>query len=937
MKTQTLWILLFVVLTAGTCVRGQTKGFVLENNYLRYEVGPSGENIHFTDKANNVDYCDHRQKSYFAHVVRDNKIHNSSRIIKNGRVLSIEFEGTKCISEIALDVQNEYISLEVRQVRGDSIESITLLDLPLTLSSKEQDTFVACVVPLNLQTRVLQSPVREDHLAASGYSRFGITGVKAAIVVAPEKNVRAILKKVFRSAHELPQNTMGGPFASDFPFNHGSYLFNRASMTKNSVSEWVKNVKSVGFDQVDFYGVFRYGDFFVDTVKWEGGEGSIKSMVNTLHQNGISSILHSYAFFIDKRSKYVTPKPNAQLAAFATYTLSEPITASQAAIGVNESTINFSLITGGQIRNSVSLQIEDEIVVFSGVAHQPPFSFTNCTRGAYGTKASSHDKGAKAKHLKECFGCFVPDPDSDLFDEIAANQARAANQCNFDGIYLDAIDASDILNGKEDAWYYGAKFVFSILRTIARPVGMEMSDMTPHFWWYRSRWVAWDYPARGYKKFLDLHIQSLKDGKLLPFHLGWWNFQVWDPPQVEPTFQDDIDYLGCKMLGYDAGVSLTTIIDDQKVQSIPAYARNANLLKQYEELRRQNYFNEKVKEKLREEDKEYTISRDLTGPWRVFPVKYSKHVVQSSAPWSQTWEIQNSFQDQPVLFRIEALLSVADYNDQGAVTVINTTDASNFSPSSSSSSIKTSIAVRTEANPVWAKPAIEISTLNNTDQTKGSWVKIGKTFSPEIDLRQNQALGFWICGDGQNELLNVRLESPPAISFGAIADHYINVDFTGWRYYELLESESEKHSDYSWPEGEAPYHIYRELISYDKVQNISLWYNNLPKDTPVRCMVSPVKALKAVSAVIANPRLTINGKTIRFPAKMESGSYIEYLSDHKCKLYGAKGELIAIVAPEGDIPLLLNGKNTVTFQQDAEAKTNVRTKITLLSIGNPLK
>jgi len=40
---------------------------------------------------------------------------------------------------------------------------------------------------------------------------------------------------------------------------------------------------------------------------------------------GISSIFHTYAFFIDKNSKYVTPEPHKDLAFFSEFTLAEPL------------------------------------------------------------------------------------------------------------------------------------------------------------------------------------------------------------------------------------------------------------------------------------------------------------------------------------------------------------------------------------------------------------------------------------------------------------------------------------------------------------------------------------------------------------------------------------------------------------------------------------
>ena len=64
-----------------------------------------------------------------------------------------------------------------------------------------------------------------------------------------------------------------------------------------------------------------------------------------------------------------------------------------------------------------------------------------------------------------------------------------------------------------------------------------------------------------------------------------------------------------------------------------------------------------------------------------------------------------------------------------------------------------------------------------------------KKFEPGLDINKNQALGVWIKGDGNGELLNLRIESPKHLSNGARGDHFIKIDFTGWKYFELVEIE----------------------------------------------------------------------------------------------------------------------------------------------------
>jgi hypothetical protein len=50
---------------------------------------------------------------------------------------------------------------------------------------------------------------------------------------------------------------------------------------------------------------------------------------------------------------------------------------------------------------------------------------------------------------------------------------------------------------------------------------------------------------------------------------------------------------------------------------------------------------------------------------------------------------------------------------------------------------------------------------------------------------------------------------------GLRGDHYVKIDFTGWKYFELVETESEKFSDYIWPGAEiSSEEIVKDLFVY---------------------------------------------------------------------------------------------------------------------------
>jgi hypothetical protein len=183
--------------------------------------------------------------------------------------------------------------------------------------------------------------------------------------------------------------------------------------------------------------------------------------------------------------------------------------------------------------------------------------------------------------------------------------------------------------------------------------------------------------------------------------------------------------------------------------------------------------------------------------------------------------------------------------------------------------------------------------------------------------------------------LNLQLRSPTHVSHG-IGDHYIPIDFTGWRYFELIEPEGERHAQYAWPYG-GIYSIYRESVSYGQVASLGLWYNHLPPGQRAVCYLSPIQALPLVSTKLVNPAVSIAGQRVVFPVEIESGCYLECHSAEDCQLYGPQGQRLRSVVPEGEIPWLEAGANEVRFECGASAGASPRANVTVISFGEPLK
>jgi len=930
---------------------------VFETQYLRLVIGLDARVASLIDKATGAEHAA-KPALPIARIKKDGKVYEATSAGESGGRLALRFGDSGLSAVVEVKQEKRYLVFEVVSVSDEKIDELAFVDIRLSSKGAKQP-FAACALALDLRTNVPQLPGPTDHLLATCYPRFGLVGSKVAIIGCPKAELRSVMQEVVTAAPELPHSSVGGPWALDGPRNRESYLFNFGNLTESNVDQWIKLANDLGIKQIDFHGggSFRFGDCRPNPTWYPNGRASFKAVIDKLHAAGILAGLHTYAFFIDKGAPWVTPIPDPRLGSDAAFTLAKPMGADDAEAVVTENTKDMSTTTGFFVQNSIILRIDQELVTFAGLSKELPYAFTGLKRGAFGTKVSEHAAGARAYHLKECFGYLAPDADSTLFTDVAAATADFYNECGFDMIYLDALDGEGILGGWQNGWHYGSAFVFELEKRLKKPAIMEMSTFHHHLWYVRSRMGAWDHPVRSYKRFIDLHCRSNSncDAMFLPAHLGWWSMISSDVPWREPTFADDIEYLLAKCAGHDCGLSPQGFTPESWAGSYNL-RRLGGIIKRWEDLRNAGFFTEKMKAMLREPNRDYTLVEEKGKP-RLREIQYAKHRVEGLNSPTSAWTTANRFGAQPVRLRIEALNSVTPYDAPENATVIDFADPAaltdrEFAPGvkarlvSSSDQVKSGAvsgcytATWTPLEPAKSDRADSFSVKEHAQrEIEGGvarWSKIGAAYPSELNLGGKGALGVWVYGDGQGEMLNFQLRSPQHLSTG-IFDYYVTVDFKGWRYFELVEPEGERTEDHVWPYGGNSYALYRELVNFERIAALSVWYNDLPKGREVKCYLSPIKALPLQKVKLANPSVTIGGRTITFPVELETSSYIEYNSVSDCKLYAADGNLVGDIKPQGTAPELKAGKNEVEFACEPPAGgVSARANVTVIGVGKEL-
>jgi hypothetical protein len=288
-----------------------------------------------------------------------------------------------------------------------------------------------------------------------------------------------------------------------------------------------------------------------------------------------------------------------------------------------------------------------------------------------------------------------------------------------------------------------------------------------------------------------------------------------------------------------------------------------------------------------------------------------------------------------VKLRVEALYACQPYDAPEGVLVTDFAKPDDFSAQAAAAGVTHSLTASAEQVKAGTVSA-SLTAKNTTATRRGAWTKAGRAFTPPLDMSKCGALGVWIYGDGKGELLNFQLNNTREY-YTAWDDHYVDVNFTGWRYYELLlrERDAQRHQDYVWPYGGAC-EVARSPILRSRVGSFNIYCNDLPPNEEVRCFLGPVKALPAVKVKLSNPTVVIGGQQLVFPVALESGQFIEYEGPADCRWHDERGAILQRITPQGAEPQLATGKNPVSFTCDGPAGYNVRAQITLITQGPPL-
>jgi hypothetical protein len=869
-----------------------------------------------------------------AATLRDGRTVTARRVVREGDALRFEFPRGLGAAVVGVETRPDFFTFTVRELSLANAASLTFCALRVAPAAHRggmanmlsDDDDAVCLRGYDLP---VEMALRGDTLSVAVTEEHGLTGWRAGLAAGPKAEMPAMLRAMATRAG-VPRSKLGGPWALGAEANRGSYLF--ADLSHASTDDWIEIARRGGFSTIHLHGWWQsLGHYEVNTNLYPRGLADMKDTVGQIHRAGLRVGIHTLTACIEPHDPWITPEANPHLIPFDTYTLARALSPTCTVLYVNERPSGRHDTVFTYSGNGNAIRVGSEIIQYATLSREPPYSFGACTRGAFKTRPAAHAAGACADYLQQRYISFYPQPDSPLADDLADCIARVYNTCGLDQLYFDGSEGMMSRYGI-DAMRH------KIFRRLDGDPLIEASCHGEHNWWFHSRLGAWDHPVWAAKRFHDGHVLTsarYRATDLLEPQMGWWAPRM-AAPFARGHHLDEMEYFACKNLGLDAAMSIQGV--NVSRAPLPHHLeRQFTLLGWYEHLRLARYFDTQAVARVAVPGEEFRLRQARDGTWRFTPVAMRTRRVTGPDDGSAAWQVANPHAAQPLCLRVEALYAAAPADSPKGKALVDAEDFAAFKVSTASAAVPLRLE-EVAADTRGGSRNLRLLAENRGTSPTGAWARAVLEFPPPYrNLGGTGAFGLWVKGDGSGALLNLQVGTPREFMH-ALSDHYVTLDFTGWRYVTLLarERDAERMGEHVWPYGGVGSHaIYRTHLDMAHISQVSLYLNAVPAGGRAEVTVSPIRALPTERAALERPVVSVNGRTLTVPFTLASGDFAELEPDGVFTHYSERGDPLARVACAAEpVPGLRAGAPTLGLSVPPGASA-LRAEVTVLAFGAP--
>jgi len=350
----------------------------------------------------------------------------------------------------------------------------------------------------------------------------------------------------------------------------------------------------------------------------------------------------------------------------------------------------------------------------------------------------------------------------------------------------------------------------------------------------------------------------------------------------------------------------------------------------YERFRLAGAWADGVQAKMNAERAEFRLRQDVEGLWTLAAVTTVVHRVKGTVPGSETWRVDFSKAGSAPIAadaRVEAYYAPGDFNAKNALVLFDPASEEGVTVSSASN-----VVFRTARAADPAHGAIlQLRAENRGAPRNGSWTRVERVFSPHASPGGSRAMGFWVKGDASGAVLNFQLNGPREYG-GTLSDHFVKLDFTGWRYVDFVmrEREAEEALKWKWDVSRSSQR-FRSILNMDHLYSVAFLLNGIPPGREVSIAVSGARMFRDTRITLEKPVLSVNGQKHLVPFALVSGDFAE-LEAGVWRHYREDGTLLAEAASSAPLTLA-SGINEFRFSAGDGADR--RAEVTLFAKGAP--
>lgn len=367
-----------------------------------------------------------------------------------------------------------------------------------------------------------------------------------AIVLTCAQNGKDLLQDIGKIEQEegLPHPTIDGewaktsPHASDIYFVYGG----------GSIEQQLSMAEKANVHWIYFSDPFAsWGHFDINRNLYPGGEEEFHKCIEKAHEKGINVGFHTLSNFIHTRDPYVSPVPHKDLLDYDATSIAEPLSESDEEIHLEE-TLNY-----GAHHTLSAVRIEDEIIQFGGLDAEQKV-LTGCRRGAFGTEAKAHEKGATITHLLD-HGYGTLFPRFCLQGEMADRIGDLLHNHDIRRMSFDGLEGCL----ETGLGQFGvADFVDHVCKKAGDNLICDASGGFATYLWHVFSYFNWgepwyDYQLRGGMYNYRAHNLDYFRLNLLPGMLGWYTISN-GRGHFEPTLPETLEFILSRTVAFDAGL-----------------------------------------------------------------------------------------------------------------------------------------------------------------------------------------------------------------------------------------------------------------------------------------------------------------------------------------------------------------------------------------------